>query len=243
MSTERFNRHLGAAVGVGLALLSFGCLTAGVVYQAKGGTPRTARIEEVTAAAIRDDQVYLKLDLRRLDEKKAEAVVLRIPISEIGSPAHPRGPELQGDQMRLSPALFGYFEKTREFPPDAVPLTVDTIRFGNLNDPGWLQDLGGGVHVIRVRPRDVETLVRGPAAGTDPSSFLMSQVYVVMSDAEGQRETELGYFEERGRKQPAWYLLTPLSAVGDLVTLPVQIIAILVKGDCDRTMDGSGPAP
>jgi hypothetical protein len=232
-------RLLLPALVCSTALTAVGCFTSSVLDRARDGDPELVPVERFERAATKDEQLYLLLDVRNTRSNHVHSVVLRIPFGEIGLRRYPDEPSFRDGGLTLLPPLTGYLERGNAVPTDAEPLPIEQLTFPTFADrEDYLKGLTG-IHVLRTTVIETDQAL-GLAPGPEDRRRNESGVLIVRG-ARGQdpQESAVGSFTEAPKGHAAWYLLTPLSVVGDAVTSPVQLIAIILAGGCANSIDAS----
>jgi hypothetical protein len=214
-----------------LALLQAGCLTIGVATKATDPHPSFSLLSTVSAAAIHNGELFLRLEalqgklgnthkasiigIVELSElKRADTVPSDVKSCHVG--ALRKVPiRLQGDGI---------------MPPDVKPVPVREVL---VDDQAELEQL-----VFESSEQYAVLLVNGKPAGPLANLYNRcrlgqgdsggSYVAVVFPSDEDRPVVSLMQdFSERPRTRWAWWLITPLSVAGDIITSPVQLICLL----------------
>jgi hypothetical protein len=214
-----------------VTLLQAGCLTIQVAEHATDPHPSFSLLSTVSAAGIHSGELFLRLEalqgkvgtehkvsiigvVNLSGLKQADTVPVDVKSCHVGA--------LRKVPIRLlSDAIM---------PPDVKPVPV---REALAYDQAELEQM-----VIESAEPYLVLLVDGKPAGplanlyhrcrlghADPGGSYV--VVVFPSDQARPVISLMQDFSERPRTRWAWWLMTPLSAVGDIITSPVQLICLL----------------
>jgi len=207
-----------------------GCLTAGVVRHATDPHPSFRYPDQVTAAAIDGDQLYLTFTATQHESKQRGSVVIRVAIPDIRT--EPRFSPSHGDEpaSRL-PKLPVRVEETASIPSTASPVPVRRKIVATLSELD---------EAVLAAPGSIEVWVVDPKSGGELETY--SKQYegqttwgpiLAIVNPSVPAEPRVSLYQnyvQLPRTAPAWWLVTPFSAVGDIVLLPGYIVYMLCGG-------------
>jgi hypothetical protein len=210
-----------AAALAPLPLLA-GCLTAQLVSDAQQKTVSEARLTAIRGAALSVDTVVLQVAVRSPGALESKEVQFRVPATSIGQ----RGPADQGAYYTLgtlpaeAPPLMCYQEgEVRPISLARLPIRRLDVRDENALDRAleavrFDSNLVGGA-----RDRGI----------VDHLSLDRNTTPVLVRRLEGEAPRRLMVYGFRAETKGngILYLLTPFTAIGDILTFPFQLIAVL----------------
>jgi hypothetical protein len=208
-----------------------GCLTISLVSEAEEKTYHKARLTDIRAASLAGATVMLQVSVRSPIGLDSNDLLFRVPVSSIGKSDKTAGQGSYGvGDLPTDPRPLVCYERGDVLPADIARLPIRRI---DVRDETALDEvleaLPVGIHVLAVRfdphleksPRE-----RGVS---DQVSLDRNTTPVLVRRLEGEAPRRLMVYgfqvETKGRG--ALYLLTPFSAVGDILTFPFQLIAAL----------------
>lgn len=215
-----------------LAGAGTGCMTAGVIGKARGETWHRIRISKVDAAGVLGEEIYLKLLVDRDQEQGSHPLVLRVPLDQVdgtGVESSRTGCRLGGTSVR--PPSVGYYADMTGLPEGARPLAVEYFEAATYND--FLDHLYGmpeGLHVL-ISWSDYSLTKSEPAPAPPGDGSLPKNARLILVNRladHAPRQVQVQDFSETPKKHGAWYLLTPFTVVGDIVTSPFQLLGMLL---------------
>lgn len=222
------------ALALAIGVLTAGCLTIGVVNEALGNFPHEAKIKSIRGALTQGDDLIVHVDVKTRGRNGAQDVLLRVPISKIGSYQFvPRSAPFEEGNLKLTPRATGCFETAKSLPVDSKRLPIEKVTVRHQGElDGLVSLLPVGVHVLAVtfesKPSEREPRFVEAESAELPKNASMA---LAVRNVDGHSQSEIIWgFEKQPSMQGAWLLLIPLTVVGDVVTLPLQIVAAFIGG-------------
>jgi len=224
-------RSLQIVLCMAVACSGLACLTTSVVEKAKGEPWHYLRVRQVQQAGVLDENLYLKLGIERDRDQVQHTIVLKVPVGN-GELPTPEGEfRLQTASLSLTPPSVGSYVSSGEMPAGVTSVPVEfleTTGYEDLED--HISTLADGVHVLISQTNYFRSLTAMPSAppedGVVPKD---AELLVVLKDpGHAPRRQPVSPFGETPHKRPAWYLVTPFSVIGDIVTFPIQLIGMLM---------------
>lgn len=200
-----------------------GCLSTGLVWSARPEA-QSRRITGVTGATLVGDRVFLRVDAE-LAQGKRETLTLEIPFGEL---------ERDGKSADWSPTTGpgeinlhvpeSALRRVRSLPNKGTPVPIETLALQRLEDLEWISGrLEPGVHVVTIQ---------------SPPTFggLQNRMIPVVLDTRDGRQpmtVALADLPSSVKHRRPLLLLMPFAAAVDAVTLPFQIVGIILfMPDC-----------
>jgi hypothetical protein len=221
-----------AAVAI-LAAPLCGCLTIGLVTEAKGDLGHQARVKGIRSAWTEEKDLVLQMSVDPTGPADPRDVRYRVPVESIGHYGMRQlGGAYQDGALKLDQAEVGCFQ-----PPDQsiesdarLPIRTLRVRYEDL-EPA-LRTLPVGVHVLALSFDRKTPAADAEWGEADAVAFdRKTTTALVAREPDGSARHTLIYgFSEQTKKQWALLLLMPLTVAGDVVTLPLQIIAVFSGG-------------
>ena len=211
-----------------------GCLTFGLVSEAKGDFGHQARVRGIRSAWTEGKDLVLQMSVDPTGPADPREVRYRVPVEGIGRYSMPPpGGAYQDGALKLDRADVGCFEAPDRSIAGDARLTIRTLRVRYEDLEPALRTLPPGVHVLALS-FDGKMAAADAEWGEADAVVLdrKTTTALVTRDADGStRHMLIHGFSEQAKKNWALLLLMPLSVAGDAVTLPLQIVAVLF-GDC-----------
>ena len=234
MSARRASRVRILAVVALLAAPLSGCLTIGLVLEAKGDLGHQARIKGIQSAWIEGHDLVLQLKVDPTGPADPRDIRFRVPVHRIGDYSYrPGGGDYQDGDLKLEDSRDGCFEAPDRPLPDSRPLAIRTLRTRYEALEPALRTLPTGVHVVALS-FDRKPTEGGWEWGDEAPAVRFDRTMttaLVSRPADGsEKHTLISGFTEQSQQQWGLLLLTPLSVAGDVVTLPLQIVAMFLGG-------------
>jgi hypothetical protein len=226
------NRTVPLSCAAALPSGTLGCLTSGVIYESGKGDSALGWVTAIQTAQLSGDELFLTINARRPSDSPPvwQTLIVRTRLSEIESigptDLAPANPPIHKSPSRLKVRV----KTARSIPDDARPVPVIPITLSDVSElPEFVNQLPNEVHVLLVSIRTYDQLERNPQSlgMIHPHSHSTLLSLVRPSD---KGELEIGLtkgFKDKSKKRRAWLLLTPLTVAADVVTFPLQLLAIL----------------
>jgi hypothetical protein len=216
---------------VAIALLDPACLTIRVATHATNPHPSFSYLSTVSGAAVRDGELFLRLEVLqgKLGETHRATIVGKVQLEDLRqADAVAADPDTcRVDALRKVPIRL---QRDPILPADtsAVP-----IRELILRDQGELAEvvstLRDSHQILLIHPKPGGPLHRLYTkccmARGDPGGPYVAVVFP--STAARPTTALMQDFDELPRTRRTWWLLTPFSVLGDIVTSPLQLLYIL----------------
>jgi len=205
-----------------LALAKTGCLSSGILYEARKPSVNPRTITGVTRAVVDGDRVIIGLVVRRDDRAQPEHLDVEIPLRdldwardhavegkpEISSFVFARPPD---DALRKSPS------KNK-----GTAINIEPFDLPHLEDLAKVRDsLPPGLHVL---------LLQQAARPGEPARSIPA-LLDTRDGHDGYGVVLDGLPADRAHRE-ALLLLMPLAAPIDAVTFPLQILFFVLTGEC-----------
>jgi hypothetical protein len=195
-----------------------GCLSIGLVVSARLEA-QSRRITAVTGATLVGDQVFLRVDAE-LASGKRETLTIEIPFGEL---------ERDGKSADWSPTTGpgeinlhvpeSALRRGRSLPNKGTPVPIETLALQRLEDLAYVSErLEPGVHVVSIQS---PPYLAGLQRRTIP---------VVLDTRDGRQPmtVSLADLPASVKHRRPLLLLMPFAAAVDAVTLPLQIVGIIL---------------
>ncbi len=203
------------------ALATTGCLTAGIIWEAREPSRHHRTITGVTGATVDGDHVTIGLEVHRDKLTKPEHLSVEIPLRKFDwKPENivQGAPEVPGIVFARPPKRG--VRKSSSAPSKGTTLEVEPVDLTRLQDLAAVRDgLAPGIHVLTLQytAKPGTPAVSIPAfldtrEGHEPYGVVLSD----LPDARTHRKFLL--------------LLLPLSVPADVLTLPLQLL-VFATGD------------
>jgi hypothetical protein len=215
------------------AIANSSCLTFSVTDLANRPHYTLAPIAKVAGAARNSHSLFVTFDVAATDRSAASSYTLEFPIDMpnlVGT--NQEAPDLDVDGLELHHIAAANLRSDAQAPPDSHEIPILPVTVWNMQQvPILAREIGPGLHVFSVTytPAVAPTSHPRPSSGRAlPAGSILA---VVQVSPQGQSEPVLiADVHQKTHTHGAWILLTPLAVAGDVVTFPLQVIAILGMG-------------
>jgi hypothetical protein len=219
-------------------LLQLGCLTTRTLERAKPHNCEYASITEVTRAGISSSALFIEFQAKRMIQGERAPRVLRIPLNDSAWLHDKRGKPVIAsksllDETQVHDVAEWFLLPATAFPSEAEELPILKIETDNLQSlPSHAAAVSGNVQVLSVNYTFVPNAVGSSSSENSVArNSLTEPVIAILSkpDASGWRTAlVIARVCEGCEQSGAWYAMTPLAVLGDVVTFPFQAIAVLL---------------
>jgi hypothetical protein len=214
-------RHLCCAV-ILVALATTGCLSSGILYEARKPSVNPRTITGVTRAVVDGDRVIIGLVVRRDDRARPEHLDVEIPLRDLDwarDHAVEGKPDISGFVFARPPR--GALRKTSSV-EEGTPIDIEPFDLARLDDLAGVRDrLPSGLHVL---------LLQQAARPGEPARSIPA-LLDTRDGHDGYGVVLDGLPGDRAHRK-ALLLLMPLAAPIDVVTFPLQILFFVLTGEC-----------
>jgi hypothetical protein len=227
---------LSAILSISALVLQSGCLTEATLKRAGPYNCSYTRITHVTSAALSSKALFITFQVSPSGGERQQAHVLSIPLDDSSWLHDKRGKPVAVDKeflwedTQVHHVANWFLLPENSVPADARELRVSIVQTDKLERlPEKVSEVSGNVQVLSVKYEypvgnadpDSEGISQPRTTRTDPLIAIMSR-----TQSKGwQTALIIADVCEGCEQDKGWYLLTPIAAVGDVVTLPLKILA------------------
>lgn len=222
-------------VSLALICILSGC-TCTQVLRDRANQPhcRFANMTRVNRAVLIDRNIFVELEVRKDNQPTLENVVLEIPLDDPAwvEKAWPQDVTLQ--HVSPFPLPESFLKKVESFPNEGIVLPVQEMELHDIDHVrNAAINLGRGIHILAITffPDDIyKGYYKAMYGKAPPSSILLIGILEITNDSNNFNPLIILGFIEECKEYKAWYTLLPFAFAVDVVTFPIQLIAVLLFG-------------